>query len=186
MEEQNTIENLFDRRNHLLKWGIIIGIIGILISALTYGINEKLMAKWWLGIISFIISFGLLIYAEIIERKAIGGYILFKRVFFSAFIIFIISGIITIIWQILLFNVIDPDLQVRLKRVIIEQTISMLEKFGTDSSKVAETMDKLESQDMYSIANQLKNGFLGIAIGGLIFSAIIGLIVKRKKPELDY
>ena len=57
--------------------------------------------------------------------------------------------------NILLFNVIDPDAAIRLKELTLESTVQMLEKFGTPTSAIKETVDKMKDYNQFSTIEQL-------------------------------
>ena len=69
MMESNTI----NYKEEILKSGIMLAGVSIILTMLTYMINVELMVEWWFGILSLIISVGLLIYLGITYRNNIGG-----------------------------------------------------------------------------------------------------------------
>uniref|UniRef100_UPI0030CA552E DUF4199 domain-containing protein n=1 Tax=uncultured Flavobacterium sp. TaxID=165435 RepID=UPI0030CA552E len=98
------------------------------------------------------------------------------------FFIFSIIGIlISVLFNILLFNVIDPSLKDSVKELSIEATVSMLKNFGTPSSAIKEAVEKISESNQFGIVEQLKGSLFSI-----IFSAIFGLILAaifKSKPK---
>ena len=52
-----------------LKGGLILAGVSILLTMLTYVIDVSLMVEWWFGVVSLLISMGLLIYLGINYRN---------------------------------------------------------------------------------------------------------------------
>ena len=171
--------------NHSLKFGFIIGIVGIIIGVLAYMAGESLMVKWWFGIIILVINIGLIIYSGLQYRASIGGYMNFKTAFSVTFLTFLVAGILGTIFTIILYQVIDPELPGRLTKAAIEQTEQMMSNFGAPQETIDEQMVAIEERmvNQFSLMGQIK-GF-GIA---LIIYAVVGLIIGaiiKKSEKID-
>jgi len=182
MEENMTQPSLF---NHSLKWGVITGLTGIIITLLLYIIDLNLLIKWWLSLIVLLILLFLVVYGGMDYRKQLGGFISFGKAWQSAFLIFVIAGILSIIFRYLLFNVIDTDAKDFLVKASIDQGVAMMERFGADQSAIDQAMPRIQESaaNTFTLGGMLKQfGF------GLIFYAIFALIsaaiVKKKEPEV--
>ena len=84
--ESNTI----NYKEEILKSGIILAGVSIIMTMLTYMINVELMVKWWFGILSLIISVGLLIYLGITYRNSIGGILSYGNVLKYSILVMIV------------------------------------------------------------------------------------------------
>ena len=93
-----------------LKGGLILAGVSILLTMLTYVIDVSLMVEWWFGVVSLLISMGLLIYLGINYRNDIGGILSYGDAFKFSFLVFFVSYVVGIIFQIALYTVIDPEL----------------------------------------------------------------------------
>jgi len=177
--EKNTIFN------HSLKFGFIIGIVNIIIGVLAYMVGEGLMVKWWFGLLILAINIGLIIYAGIQYRSSIGGYMNFKTAFSVTFLTFLIAGIMGTLFNIILYQVIDPELPGRLTQAALEQTEQMMSNFGAPQERVDEQMALLEGRmaDQFSLMGQLKTFGIGVIIYAVV-ALIIGAIIK-KSEKLD-
>ena len=80
-----------------LKGGLILSGVSILLTMLTYVIDVSLMVEWWFGIVSLLISMGLLIYLGINYRNDIGGILSYGGAFKFSFLVFLVSYFIGII-----------------------------------------------------------------------------------------
>ncbi|MDQ3394251.1 MAG: DUF4199 domain-containing protein [Bacteroidota bacterium] len=183
------MENTYDRPNQLnqvLKFGIIIAMVNIIITLLIYVVDVTLMAKWWFGLIHLVINIALILYAGFEWRKQNGGYLPFKEAFIYIFLVLLCSGIIGLIFNILLYNVIDPELSTTLTEASIEETTLMMEKFGAADDQIDDTMDKIKASmvDQFSLTGILKS-FLYSLIFYVIGALIIGAIIKKSKPQFE-
>ena len=117
MMESNTI----NYKEEILKSGIMLAGVSIILTMLTYMINIELMVEWWFGILSLIISVGLLIYLGITYRNNIGGILSYVNALKYSVLVMLVSYVIGIWFQILLYNVIDPDLPAVMTDLSIEK-----------------------------------------------------------------
>ena len=172
--------------NHVIKWGVIIGLVGIVVSLLTYVLGESLLVKWWYGLLILAINVVLIIYAGTEYRKLLGGYMTYKDAFLVTLLILILAGILGQIFSMILYTVIDPDLPNRLVKLTLEQTEQMMSKFGAPQEQVDLQMDKLRESlpKQFSTAGQIKTFFTWILGSYLVVSAILALIIRKKEPEI--
>lgn|SRR5690606_6684585 len=170
------------KKSIAINYGLYLGSLLAILTALAYAINLDLLTNMWYGIFIFIaiIVFGIISVAK--TKQLQNGFATFKESFTSYFITVLIGLLVSTIVSYLLFNFIDTEAANILKEKTIESTIQMLESFNTPADKIAETVEQIESQNQYSILNILK----GLA-GYLVFFSIIGLIVaaamKKTNPN---
>lgn len=171
--------------NHALKWGGILAGISIVVVMLIYAIDYTMMAGFsFLGIM-LVVGLVFVTYAGINYRNEIGGYIPFGKAFLHGFAVFAIGGIVTTLFNLLLYKVIDPSLAENLTEAIISNTESVMQRFGAPQESIDEAIDKMR-EDMpnnFSTFGLLKNYFTGL-IWYAILSLITGLIVKKNQPEM--
>ena len=74
---------------------------------------DNQLPKWWLGlsILAVYIIIGCVLLVK--TKKDLGGYMSFKEGFTTYFISSLIGIAISVIYNILLFNVIDPEAAIR-------------------------------------------------------------------------
>jgi hypothetical protein len=167
-----------------IKFGVIAGIIGVLITAGIYIIDLKLFTAWWLGIISFLIYLILGIVLMIQTKKALQNNFSFKDAFTTYFIYAIVGIAISVVFNIILFNVIDPGAKETVKELSIEAAVDMMKKFNTPTAAIKEAVEKMEEQDQFETFQQLKGSIFSI-----IFSAIFGVILAaifKSKPKEQF
>lgn len=167
-----------------INFGIITGVISILITGFIYLVDIKLFTAWWIGIVSIIIYLAIGIYLLIKTRKELGGVFSFKDAFTTYFISAVIGIAISVAFNILLFNYIDPSLKDSVQELSIESAVNMMKKFGTPTSEIKKAVEKMSESNQFETFNQLKGAAFSI-----IFSSIFGLILAaifKSKPKDQY
>ncbi len=163
-----------------ITYGIILGVFSVLVTTLIYAIDITLFTKWWVGVLSLLVYLAIGIVLLINTKKQLNNVISFKEAFTTFFLAAIIGSTISVIFNILLFNVIDPSAKETVQQLTMEYTSEMMQKFGARASDVNEALAKMAETDNYSPLNQLKG-----LVFSFVFSAILGLILAlifKSKP----
>jgi len=167
-----------------IKWGLIMGAVSIVLTITFYAVDYSMLADWKFGILFILIFIGLTIYAGINYRNQIGGFMPYGKAFQHGFVMMAVCGIVSTIFMILLYTVIDPELPQKLIDASIEKAEAMMESFGVAGDQMEKALEdaRKRSEGQFSAMGALKNyGF------GLIFYAIIALItslfVRKNQPE---
>jgi hypothetical protein len=179
MEEKETT-SLFQ---HALKWGLIVGGISIALTCVIYAVDYALLANWKTGIVIFIMFIGLAIYGGINYRNEIGGYLSYGKAFQHGFILMAISGLVSSIFMVLLYTVIDPELPEKLVKVGMENAQAMMESFGMPEDQMDKAMEdaRKRTENQYTVSGTA----LGYGIGLIIYavlSLITALFVRKNEP----
>lgn len=167
--------------------GLILGIMLVVITFLIYFINPITMVSLAYGLVTLALVFFIVIYFGIQYRKSIGGFMDFGAAFKFSFITLFVSGVISVMGNLLLHNIIDPALSSVLVESQLENQIAMLEKFGVADAISSEQLDKMQTdlEAAYTVVGQLK-GFGLLLIIYAIFALILGAIIKKRDKSLDY
>lgn len=169
-------------KSSAINYGLYLGAALSLITIAIWFIDINLMANMWLGIIILlaVIAFGVVATAK--AKSIQEGFLSFKEAFSSYFITVAIGIIISSIVSMILFNYVDPEAAKQIQQITIDATVNMMEGFGAPTETIAEAVEKIESQNQYSLVNTLKS-----IAWGLVFQAVIGLIVAAimKKSDPD-
>jgi hypothetical protein len=173
-----------DNSKHSLKWGAILGLISIIITMIIYIIDITLLVSSARGIIAFVIVIAVVIYAGRDYRSKLGGYMSFKQAFLHAFVTLAISGFLSAVFNVLLFNVIDPQASAIMVEATMENTMEAMQVLGDGSTDIMDQMAN-DIKDGYTVAGQAK-GFLILLIFYAIGAAIIGAINKKKNKEEEF
>ncbi len=165
-----------------VSFGIITGVVSALITTAIYSIDLNLFTKWWLGIIIFLfyITIGIVLLSK--TKKELKGIFSFKEAFTTYFISAVIGILISVSFNILLFNVIDPSVKDTLNEITIKYTVETMEKFGAPSSAINEAVKKMQESSPYSTLELIKGSAFSIA-GSALFGLLLALIFKSKPTQ---
>ena len=178
--------NTINYKEEILKSGIILAGVSIIMTMLTYMINVELMVEWWFGILSLIISVGLLIYLGITYRNSIGGILSYGNALKYSILVMIVSYVIGICFQILLYTFIDPDLPQVMTDLSIEKSVEMMEYWGAPQEAIDASIPAIEEgiKNSTTASGILKSSPWGVLFMGL-FSLLTAIFIKRNEPVSD-
>jgi hypothetical protein len=171
--------------NHAAKWGLISGAISIFLVVVIYVVDYTMLAKLSILAVFILLALGIVAYAGIDYRKQIGGYLSFGKAWQHNMVVFLVSGVIGTIFNILLYTVIDSELPTKMADAIVDNTREMMENFGAPADQIDEALEKTrtDSIERFTAFGMVK-GFAWQLIGYAIFSCITALF-GRKNPPVD-
>lgn len=181
MENENATPSFM---NHAGKHALILGGISVVLTLAAYAIDYTLLASMSFSFLSLAIYIGYGIYAGINYRNEIGGYLSFGKAFQHGFVVFALSALISTIFSILLYTVIDPELPAKVTEAAVESAAKMMEGFGMPEEQMEEALSKTteDTAKRYTVGG-LAMGYGFSLIGCAIFALISGAIAKKKEPE---
>jgi hypothetical protein len=168
--------------------GLIIGLVSLVITYIAYFIDSSYLASGYFGLIALVLFFGLIIFFGKEFRKESGGFLTFGNAFNFSFFAILISGLIGLIGNILLFHVIDPTLPQVLGELTFEAQLEMMEGLGQNPDSLpSETLDTMKeaSASNFTLVGQLKGFGFGL-IAYAIIALILGAILKKRDKSLDF
>jgi hypothetical protein len=171
-----------------IKPGITMGLVSLAVTFIAYFIDSTLLASGWFALVALVIFFALIIYFGNQYRTEIGGFMTFGTAFNFSFIAILISGIIGLVGQMLLFHVVDPELPGVLADASFNTTIEMMEKFGASADSLPpDALDKMKQDTMnnFTVMGQIKAFGIGIIFYAII-ALILGAILKKKDKSLEF
>ncbi|QBN20046.1 DUF4199 domain-containing protein [Flavobacterium nackdongense] len=165
-----------------VSFGVMTGILSALITASIYAIDLNLFVKWWLGIVIIVVYLIIGIVLLTKTKKELKGMFTFKEAFTTYFISAVIGIAISVGFNILLFNVIDPSAKDSINEIVIKYTAETMQKFGAPSAAVNEAIKKMQENNPYSTIELLKGSAFSIA-GSALFGLLLALIFKSKPSQ---
>ncbi|MFD2890817.1 DUF4199 domain-containing protein [Flavobacterium chuncheonense] len=164
-----------------VKFGLITGIVVLLINLMLYLIDLKLFISTWIsaGLFLFYFIISLLVFIQ--TKKDLGGFISLKEGFTAYFLSIVIGFAISISFNIILFNLIDPEAKETIKELGIEAFVNMMRKFGTPNAQLKEMATKMEEQDQFAVGSQIMGYGINLLFGA-IYGVILAAIFKKDKP----
>jgi hypothetical protein len=166
-------------KKNAIKYGIINIIITILITVGIYVVDYKMFGSNLIGIFSISIAIGLSIFLFVNTKKQMSGQLSFKEGFSTYFLYTLIAIIGATAFNILLYNVIDPELKEKVTEVVVEKTVEMMKGFGADNATMKEALKGLKEKDQFSVSSQAL-GSVWTLIISCVWGVILALIFKTK------
>ena len=161
----------------LITFGLYTGAAGIVINAVLYAIDSKvyLSSTWLSGLVALFIGF----YFAFKVRKENIPFPTYGQAFTMLFIIFACSGIVALLFEVVLYTLIDPSLT----DILREQSMEAMEKasqfIGEDATEKA--LEELENQDLGMTPYNVMIKFVtGIAASAIV-AAIGGAFLKKEQ-----
>ena len=158
-----------------LNYGIILGLILVIIIAIMYATNMLLEGVQWPMVIFYVLFPVFLIYAISQFKKANNGLLSLTEALKVGIVTAIISALVYGVFSLVLYYVIDPELNEKLMEVTREQ---LYENPRMTEEAIETTME---------MARKFSSPLFGIAIWtalsailGLIYSLIGGLAMKKE------
>lgn len=169
------------KKNGIL-YGVITGVLGALITALIYAINLELFTSIWIGLVSIAlyVIIGIILLSK--TKKELKGILSFKDAFTTYFISAVIGILISVAFNIILFNVIDPGVKDTLKELTVKYMTETLHRFNSPPSVINESMKKLQETDPYSVIELIKGTVFKIAFSAL-FGLLLALVFKSNTTQ---
>lgn len=171
-----------------IKPGLTMGLVALAVTYIAYFIDPSLLASGWFALVAMVIFFGLIIYFGSLYRVELGGFMSFGTAFNFSFIAILVSGLVSLLGQILLYQVIDPSLPQVLADITFENSLSMMEKLGQNPDNLPPaTLEEIRNStaSSFTMGGLLKNFGFGL-IGYAIISLILAAILKKRDKSLDY
>jgi Protein of unknown function (DUF4199) len=167
-----------------IKFGVIAGLLfaGLCFGCWAAGMNafaSFLIWYTWLPVI-----FALFLIGAFQKRRQLGGYMSFKEAMVFAFLAYVIYEVFYAIVTLVLFKIVDPQLQDKVLVSIMDKTRAFMEKMGAQDSTIEDALNKAQqnNKETYSI-KQIFIGFGTSIIYDFVKSIIIAAISQRRKPE---
>ncbi|WP_026714975.1 DUF4199 domain-containing protein [Flavobacterium daejeonense] len=155
-----------------ITFGIITGLTSVLITTFIYAVDLNLFTSPWIGFSNLAIYLVIAIVLLIKTKKEFPGIFSFKDAFTTYFISALIGIAISVLFNIILFNLIDPAAKDTIKELTIKYMVSALEKFKAPAAAINKTIADLKENDQFSVTGLLKG-----SLSNIVFCTIFGLIL---------
>ena len=165
-------------------FGVVTGVISVLITTLIYIIDLSWFTSFWMLIVMLAIYIVIACVMLSKTKKELNGLMTFKQGFTTYFLSAVIGILISVVFNIVLFNFVDPGARETIKELSLESAVSMMEKFGAPQEEINKTILKMQDTDQFETVELLKGSIFSMlfsAVFGLIFAAIF----KSKSPNRE-
>src|SRR5690606_5105229 len=103
----------------------------------------ELFGSWWLGFV--ILAINLVIYCVLLSKtkKQLNNDYSFKQAFTTFFIAMLIGATLSTVYNLVLFNFVDPAAKETIQEISVKSTVSMMERFGAPESEIEKAVEKV-------------------------------------------
>ncbi|WP_445382480.1 DUF4199 domain-containing protein [Robiginitalea sp. IMCC43444] len=164
---------------YALRYGIILGGISIVFGIMLYSLDMHYDQGWQIGLVNIVIMIAVIIMAIIAFRKDNGGLLSLGQALKVGVGTALIAGILGIIYQMVLMNVIEPDFMANMMEIRKGEMIAENPNMTQEQIDAASEMMQKFSGPGIVVAFSL----IGSLFFGFIFSLIGGLILKRSEAK---
>jgi hypothetical protein len=184
MTDQNQSSSINDLS---IKYGLLIGLVSIVLSGVVYVIDPLLQFKnFWIGIGVFILVIVLLVLLGLDVRKKIGGFWSFADAFKSLIIMSIVLTILTIAYNFIIYKFVDPQLPEKANSAMLETLTARFANANMSQDKIDEYTKSFQNGEFIAklkptAINELKAFGFSLILYGVI-SLIIAASIKKKEP----
>lgn len=165
----------------MTTYGILLGIISVLINVVMYVTNNHLQPHWSVQLIGFFVFISIVVVAHKTHKKENDGYMKLATALKIGLGIALISAIIGVIYTYLLMNVIEPTYMDQVMEIQQEVMLENSPNMSQQQIDTAIEMSKKFSGPGIVIAFQL----IAALFFGFIISLVSGLILKKENPYED-
>jgi len=171
------MENQANSRSIILNYGLYLGLATVTISLVKYAMGALYTQEYYSGILGLILMIAFLVLGLKNYKAVNGGFITFGQSVKVGIGIAMIASVISIVYILLLSNVLEPDFAVN---SIEAQKVMMADSFGMTEGQIEEaTKNSLDNFNLSLLGGVL---IVNLFIGGIV-SLIAGAIMKRTEEE---
>jgi hypothetical protein len=183
ISEERFSEGLADIKAEGLKFGLIIGVVELVIMYGSYysGMNNFVAVQFISKFIPY--SLLILIIGGLNLRKKNGGYLTLKQGLQFAFLAYIISALMVAIGVYILFNIIDKDLTEKTMAISMERNTKMMEQLHVPQNEIDESIAQAKETKQTGF-REIFLGFGYSVIIGFIKSMLIGFVIRKENKNL--
>ncbi len=171
------MESKASSKNVMLNYGLILGVVSILISVISYALGMHLERDWKFGVLGFVAMIVILSMAIKKFKTDNNNLLSFGQAVKVGMGVAIVSSVIVIIYNQIFINFIEPEMMNQLLEV--EKAKWVEANMTTEQMEAAEDMFNLFSGAAISSAIAI----VASAFFGFIISAIAGAIMKRSAED---
>ena len=171
-------------KHYILKNGLVLGGIYVGIDIIKYFFGAEFFVNIYVSYAALLLAAIFPIYYLLHYKKSQDGFIDFRSAFSICTGILIASGFISLVFNILLFNIIDPEFSSELLDITINTAVIQLEAFGMSHEQISSAIEVMESEANFSPMNMIK-GFGFTIVGYTLFGVIVAAFTKKNNEFIN-
>ena len=157
-----------------LQYGLLLGGVGIVFALMLYSLDMHYQGGIMVMVVSILITLAAIVIGLLQFRKANNGLMTFGQGLKLGVGICLIVGIIGILFNQVMANVIDPEM---INKAMDYQKAQLLETTKMTPSQVDERMEM--GKKFSTPTMQIAFGLLYVVVSGFLFSLIPALVLKK-------
>lgn len=174
MEEQK-----LHARKFIINYGILLGLISIVLSVIMYVMNMHMTQNWIAGLLGFIAMVIVIVLGINQYKKSNGSYLTLSQAIKIGVGIALIAGIMGAIYQLIFINFIEPDFIENMMEMQYNQMIEKNPNMSKEQLEMSIEMGKKFSSPWITSAISI----IASLFFGLIISLFAGLVMKKENTH---
>jgi len=165
-------------KQYILKNGLVLGGIYVALDIIKYVIGAEFFLNNYVSFATLLLAAIFPIYYLIQFKKSKNGLLDFRTAFSICTGILIASGFILLVFNIMLFNIIDSAFASELLDLTINTAVLQFELLGMSDEQISSAIEMIESEANFSPINMLKQfGFT--IVGYTLFGLLVAVVTKK-------
>ena len=160
-----------------LNYGLILGVLFIILTCALFAMDMHYKGGMSVLLVSLLLMLGVIIYALMQFKKANGGFLSFGEGLKVGMGLCLVGGIISILFNLILSNVIDPEMMTKQ----LEYGRMQMEEAGIAQEQIEAQIEM--SEKFPGPGMQVTFGLIFIIFTGFVLSLIPTLIMKNEEIE---
>ncbi len=174
MKDQN-----LELKNHILQYGSILGGISVIFGLMLYSLEMHYQNDTNATIVSLVITIGVIAFAQFNYRKDNYGFLSLSQGIKIGLGMAAISGIINVLYFLVLSNVIDPEMMNKATEVGMNEFLDQNPEASEELIEQVKDMQESFTGPLISSSVIIIFSLLT----SLVVSLVTGLFLKRNRPE---
>ncbi|WP_271425162.1 DUF4199 domain-containing protein [Aequorivita sinensis] len=163
-----------------LNFGVLLALLSIVLQVISFVLDAHIDRPWWLTILQLIISVGVLVYGIKAFKNDNAGFLTIAQALKTGLAISLVAGIISVIFNYIFINYIDPDF---IQKTLDFSREQMITDFPNMTQEQIENSLEISAKFMTPTIMSAM-GILATLFFGFIISLVAGMILKKNPPQL--
>jgi len=163
-----------------LNFGVLLALLSIVLQVISFVLDAHIDRPWLLTILQLIISVGVLVYGIKAFKNDNAGFLTIAQALKTGLAISLVAGIISVIFNYIFINYIDPDF---IQKTLDFSREQMITDFPNMTQEQIENSLEISAKFMTPTIMSAM-GILATLFFGFIISLVAGMILKKNPPQL--
>ncbi|RMB56898.1 DUF4199 domain-containing protein [Dokdonia sinensis] len=172
------IQNTISSKGIMINYGLVLGVVSVVLGVILFVTNNHYTPHWSLGVLGFAINIVVITLGIKAFKEGNSNVLSLGQALKIGLGISLIAGVISILWQLIMTNVLDPNYAENMLQV---QRDAMIE---AQPNMTDEQLDSTMEM-MSGFSNPFFTATVGLLASlffGFIISLVVGLIMKKEDP----